>query len=44
MNLLRTNNEITPYLNPVNFNTLDFNSSSYHFSFSPINTFSLFLK
>jgi len=40
----KTNNDITPFLNPFIFDTLDFNSSGYHFSFSPINTFSLFLK
>jgi hypothetical protein len=43
MTLHRLNIDITPYLNPVIFNTLDLTSSySHHFSFSPINTFSLF--
>jgi hypothetical protein len=36
----------TPYVNPVNFNTLDSASPAYHqyLVYSPKNTFSLLLK
>jgi hypothetical protein len=46
MTLQKLNNGITPYLDPVNLDTLGLTASvnQMQFNNSPVNTFSLFLK